>query len=87
MLVIMGTRGSNKKNSDLIGSVTAEIVDRAKVPVLALPEDTTMHSLVDVQNMVYATSFDKKDFIALEKLMHITENIDLTTHCVRNNFV
>ena len=29
----MGTRGKNQKDIDLIGSVTAEVIERSRVPV------------------------------------------------------
>lgn len=32
-IVIMGTRGKNQKDLDLIGSVTAEVIERSRVPV------------------------------------------------------
>lgn len=40
MVIIMGTRGKNQKDIDLIGSVTAEVIDRSRTAVLAIPENT-----------------------------------------------
>ena len=40
IVIIMGTRGKNQKDIDLIGSVTAEVIDRSRVPILAIPENT-----------------------------------------------
>lgn len=37
-IIIMGTRGKSQKDIDLIGSVTAEVIERSRVPVLAIPE-------------------------------------------------
>ncbi len=39
-VIIMGTRGKSQKDIDLIGSVTAEIIDRSRTAVLAIPENT-----------------------------------------------
>lgn len=44
-IVIMGTRGKNQKDIDLIGSVTAEVIERSRVPVLAIPENTPFKQL------------------------------------------
>lgn len=38
-LIVMGTRGKDRKEQELIGSVTAEIIERNDVPTLAIPED------------------------------------------------
>ena len=38
MLIVMGTRGKSQKELDLIGSVTAEVLDSTKLPVFAVPE-------------------------------------------------
>ena len=73
IVIIMGTRGKNQKDIDLIGSVTAEVIDRSRVPVLAIPEN----------------NFDQRDLIAFEAffntwksfhfsvfLIHLTESKD-----------
>ncbi len=80
-LIIMGTRGRSKKNDELIGSVTAEVIDRAKVPVLAIPEDAQLYSIDDVKNIGYTTNFDKADFEAMEKLMDILQAFNINLHC------
>ena len=41
----MGTRGKSQKDIDLIGSVTAEIIDRSRTAVLAIPENTPFKEL------------------------------------------
>lgn len=38
LIIIMGTRGKGEKEMDLIGSVTAEIIDRSPVFVYAIPK-------------------------------------------------
>ncbi len=40
VIIIMGTRGKNQKDIDLIGSVTAEVIERSRTAVLAIPENT-----------------------------------------------
>ena len=57
----MGTRGKSQKDIDLIGSVTAEVIERSRVPVLAIPENTpfsnflrlsVLHSLLILINVI-----------------------------------
>ena len=43
-IVIMGTRGRSQKDVDLLGSVTAEVIERSRVPVLAIPENTPFNN-------------------------------------------
>ncbi len=36
--IVMGTRGKNAKELDLIGSVTAEVMDGCTTPIFAVPD-------------------------------------------------
>lgn len=45
----MGTRGKNQKDIDLIGSVTAEIIERSHTTVLAIPENTPFNRFNEVK--------------------------------------
>ncbi len=38
-LVVMGTRGADKKEAELIGSVTAEVLDGCRVPAFTVPDN------------------------------------------------
>jgi nucleotide-binding universal stress UspA family protein len=80
-LIIMGTRGKDRKTTDLIGSVTAEVLDMAKVPVLAVPEDFEYKGLEDLKNVMYATNFEEADFKALDILERILKPIGVKIIC------
>jgi nucleotide-binding universal stress UspA family protein len=77
-VIIMGTRGKNQKDVDLIGSVTAEVIETVKVPLLAIPEKTPFHNLSQVQKIAFGTSFEQKDLVAIDNLFKIFKpyNID-----------
>lgn len=81
-IIIMGTRGKNRKNDDLIGSVTAEVIERARVPVLAIPEDTPFSHIDHIKSLAYITSFADNDLEAIDKLMDIIGKNDIKLHCV-----
>lgn len=68
-LLVMGTRGKNQKEADLIGSVTAEIIDRSRVPVLAVPENVSLFDTDMIYNVAFASGFDQKDLSAFDKMM------------------
>lgn len=68
-IVIMGTRGKNQKDIDLIGSVTAEVIERNRVPVLAIPENTPFKQLAEAKRIAFITNFDQRDLIAFDSLI------------------
>ncbi|MCL2073129.1 MAG: universal stress protein [Marinilabiliaceae bacterium] len=76
-MIIMGTRGKNRKLIDLIGSVTAEVMEKAKVPVMAIPEDFDYHEIDTICNILYVTNFEITDFVALKKLVSIVHPLKL----------
>jgi len=80
-VIIMGTRGMDKKVVDLIGSVTAEIIVSAKVPVLAIPESFNYNNIDNIKTIGYLSVFEKTDFEAVEKLSNIVNSIDVSIVC------
>lgn len=69
--IVMGTRGKNQKDIDLIGSVTAEVIDRAQIPVIAIPENTHFSDFNQVKNVSFFTNFTQRDLIAFEQMMRV----------------
>lgn len=65
-IIVMGTRGKNQKEIDLIGSVTAEIVERSHTTVLAIPENTPFNRFNEVKRIAFITNFDQRDLIAFD---------------------
>ena len=72
--IVMGTRGSSKKDQDLIGSVTAEVIEGCRTPVFAIPENTPIHSISTMKNIVFLTNFQEREFLALAILMEFIKN-------------
>ena len=68
-IIVMGTRGKNQKDIDLIGSVTAEVIERSRVPVLAIPENTPFRKFETVRRIAFLTNFDQRDLIAFDSLV------------------
>lgn len=69
-VIIMGTRGRNQKDVDLIGSVTAEVIDRSRTAVLAIPENTPIKQFSEVKRIAFLTNFDQRDLIAFESFIN-----------------
>lgn len=68
-LVVMATRGKNKKEFDLVGSVTAEVLDTCRVPVLTVPESCPFKSVESIHRLAYFCNLDGNDVRSLEFLM------------------
>lgn len=75
-LIVMGTRGKNQKDIDLIGSVTAEVIETSKTPLIAIPERTTLTDFKDVKNIAFFTNFTQRDLLAFESMMDILKDYD-----------
>ena len=67
--IVMGTRGRNAKDLDLIGSVTAEVMEGCRTPIFAIPEGTTMRGLSAMKRIVFMTNFQEREFKAFDIMM------------------
>jgi nucleotide-binding universal stress UspA family protein len=79
-LIVLG-RGGDKSWSESVGSVTADVMFSAPVPVLVIPEDVPDKRISDFKSILYATNFDAKDFSALDKLMGILRPFEMKLIC------
>ena len=84
-LIVMGTRGKDRKEQELIGSVTAEIIERNDVPTLAIPEDVEWGKSLSTLNIAYATNFDQKDLVAFQSMIDLFANVALRVFMVHIN--
>ena len=73
-MIIMGTRGKSRKDADLIGSVTAEVIEKVKVPLFAIPENTPFRNLSQVKKVAFGTSFEEKDLVAFDNLFRLLKS-------------
>ena len=80
LLIIMGTRGKGKKDTDFIGSVTGEVIDMNKAPVLAIPEDVPFNDLRSAKSIAFGTSFNQKDLVVFEQFMSLIKGFNLKIH-------
>lgn len=79
-LIVMGTRGKSQKDMDLIGSVTGEVIEVNKVPILAIPENVPFHDLGEAKNIAFATSFNQRDLVAFDEFMELIKEYDFNIH-------
>lgn len=69
-IVLMSTRGISRKEEELIGSVTAEVLDLCDVPVFTIPDNYPVEDKKPLKRMLMFCTLDQYDVPALEKLMH-----------------
>lgn len=81
-IIVLGTKGKGEKQSDIIGSVVYRVLDRTRVPVLAIPEHSTYDASREVKNIAYATEFDDSDYVAIRRLLSIVSGFEVKIHCI-----
>ena len=75
MAIVMGTRGSSEKDIDLIGSVTAEVIEGSKTPVFAIPDQAPDKHLREMERIGFLTNFREREFDAFNRLMKFLGDI------------
>ncbi|MDR0824871.1 MAG: universal stress protein [Prevotella sp.] len=72
-LIVMGTRGKDQKDADLIGSVTAEVIEMTHVPLIAIPENTPFYDFNEVKHIAFLTNFSQRDLISFDLLIKLLQ--------------
>lgn len=85
LAIVMGSRGNNAKELDLIGSVTAEVIDSSRTPIFAIPEASEHDDLEKIKEIVFLTNFREREFKAIETLMNFVKNHSVRIHLAHIN--
>lgn len=81
-LIIMGTRGKDEKDGDLIGSVTADVIEMTHCPVMAIPHHTSFSNIEEVKKISFLTNFSQRDLLAFDKMAQTLSEYDFTFEVV-----
>ncbi len=81
-LVIMGTRGVDKKENSILGSTTEIAIKKLKFPVIAIPEEYTFVGENNLEKILFLTDYDESDFISIKKLMGFARLMNLSIYCL-----
>lgn len=73
-LVVMGTKGANDFVDSILGSNTAKVIEKAKCPVIAVPEDASFKA---IEKITYATDFNNCDMDALKSIVEIFRSFNV----------
>lgn len=77
-LIVMGTRGSARKNAELIGSVTAEVLDKCRTTLLSIPEPFADIAPYKPQNILMFSNLEQEDILAIDTMSRIFNDSDAT---------
>lgn len=79
-LIVMGSRGKGTRDIDYLGSVTEEVIDRSRIPVLAIPNISKINHLEEVKNLAFIAQFNQKDLISFDALMKLRSETNFKVH-------
>lgn len=70
-LTVMGTHGADDHSRQIVGSVTAEVLDACKTITLTVPEKTRWASVGLPSSVILFTTYDQEDLLALDTLYRL----------------
>lgn len=71
ILIVMGTRGADRKEEEQIGSVTAEVLDSCKFPVFSIPENISLERVSDISHLIFFSNLEQEDLLAIEAIYRL----------------
>ncbi|MDE7142592.1 MAG: universal stress protein [Muribaculaceae bacterium] len=83
VMIVMGTRTADKKQTELIGSVTAEVLDSCRVPVFSVPEDVDAALLSRLRKVAFFCNGDQQDILALDSLHRLFRGETMVVKLIR----
>lgn len=72
-MIVMGTRAAHKKEADLIGSVTAEVLDSCRIPAVTIPETIAHSPRHEIKKIAFFCNLDQEDMLAIDALSRLFE--------------
>lgn len=70
-MIVMGTRAADKKELELIGSVTAEVLDNCRVPAITIPENALENLIEGLGKLAFLCNLDQEDILALDAIYRL----------------
>lgn len=77
LMIVMGTRGAGKKEKELIGSVTGEVLDTCRIPVFAVPESANIYDISSLRHVIFFCNKEHEDIVALDTLYRLLPGLNL----------
>ena len=78
----MGTREAQRKERELVGSVTAELLDGGRHTIISIPAKCQLRDLDSIKEITFFCNLDQTDLLALDTLKRILQNQKVTINLV-----
>jgi len=69
-LLVLGTKGKDN-NSNVLGNVTADVIEMTNVPILAVPENSPINSISDIRHIAFLTNLQNRDLSLFDSLVNV----------------
>lgn len=79
-VIVMACRGRQKRHLDLIGSVTAEVIDNCVATVMTVPEEYTFSGFKGIVRICALCNLDEGDFDCISKLMKMFDSPEVSIY-------
>lgn len=88
LLVVMATRDREARAQDLVGSVTAEVLDGCRTPLFTVTQGYPVPEIRSIVNLVFFVNLDKGDLLSMERFLHIFDypEVNITLIPVSDRF-
>lgn len=70
-VVVMAPRGRHTRERDMIGSVTAEVIDNCRVPVFTVPQNYSFPGIENIRRLAVFCNLDRNDVQTIDQLMRM----------------
>lgn len=82
LLTVMGTHGSGDNRRDMVGSVTAEVLDNCRTPVLTIPGNTSWAPAGMPSSALFFATPNQEDILVLDTLYRMLPDTALSVTIV-----
>jgi len=70
-LIVMGTRGMSQRDHATLGSVTAEVIDAGKFPIITIPEYLSIESFTKIDHVAFLSNLAPQDVLAFDSFSRL----------------
>lgn len=70
-LLVLGTKGKSNNKQNILGNVTADIIEMTNVPVMAIPENSQFKNIEDVKHIAFLTNLQKRDLDSFDHFVNM----------------
>lgn len=82
-LIVMGTKGAGARDRELLGSVTAEVLDACKAPLLTVTPGLDTSSLASLSRVAFFAQPAQSDILAIDAMVRFFGDSHLDVTLVR----